>query len=426
MPSKPYTKDHSTWFPGWFRIIDDAGSGYAGQTFGSPIVLTRRLDGVTNPDWQKQVEAMQNATTPMTATWQRVSGGSCHFNTIVKAPGWAPKHFEVVGFWPIAYGNGFEAWDSNWNSQADAKASNKFLGKVRNSRVMVSGPTFLGEIRETLRMIRRPAGLMLDTLNDYASRVKAIKRRRKRRPLEWVREAGDLWLEGTFGWIPLMRDISDARDAYNSLIDKERVVYISAGGVDQKNLSDQVRYDGLPAVGSWYAIKTATTNRLNRHVVRYRGAMLAQAATTARDRYARFGFTPSEFIPTAWELLPWSFLVDYFASIGDVLTGVVTDTSNVRWVNKSDVRISEKVVTSDVLHPRSDWPTFTYDDSSSPGVAKFESKTVTRSAGIGVPMPQMVYKLSQSDMHLANIAALLATVGLQIHPQNVRPRTYRL
>lgn len=422
-----YTIDKSLRFwTGNVIVRNDYSPGYNGYKSNYYLTLTRSITGNKNPNWRQQVEKMENATTDFSGTWQSVKAVAHSLNTVMytKDRTWGPYTFQCTGYLHV-YMFGYFAWQT-WSSSADAKASNSFLGKVRESRVRVSGPTFLGEIRETISMIRRPASVMLDFLNDYVSRVKAIKRQRKRRPTEWINKAGDLWLEGTFGWVPLMRDIQDAKDAYNSLIDKDRVVYISAGGVDQKKFPDELTYTTYPGTGSWLQIMLASENAFNRHIVRYRGAMLAQAATTARDRFARFGFTPSEFAPTAWELLPWSFLIDYFASIGDVITGLVTDTSQVRWVNKSEVKIASRDTRAYIRHPRSDWPQFVYDDFSSPGTATIVSRTVKRSVGVNIPTPSLHFKLQQSDMHLANIAGLLATVGLSIHPQHPRPKTYRL
>lgn len=421
-----YNVDNSTYFPAHCIIVqDDWAPEYSGYRFGSTVPLSRYFTGNKNPNWRQQVANMQNATTAFDGVWQRIDGVTRDdLNTTIYGLYGGPKTFKVKGFLSVNYA-GFFPW-MTWTSYADAKASNKFLSKVRAAQVKVSGPTFLGELGESLRMIKKPAGALQDRIKKYLKDVKKAKSKRHSRPLDWVKDAGDLWLENAFGWQPLLNDIQGGIDAYNSLVDKDRVVYISAGGRDEKVFADEAIYNTLPATGSWYQIKTTCYQQSNVHVVRYRGALLAQAATTARDRFARFGFTPSEFVPTAWELLPWSFLIDYFASVGDVLTGLVTDTSQVRWVNRSDIKTTRRSTTSTFWYDSNYWWMLTVRDLSSPGSAHFESKTVNRSAGVGIPTPQIRFSLSQSVGHLENMAALMAAVGLSIHPQRLSGRNFRL
>lgn len=51
-------------------------------------------------------------------------------------------------------------------------------------------------------------------------------------------------------------------------------------------------------------------------------------------------------MPTVWELIPYSFLIDYFTNVGDVLQALSTDTSGVHglwkteiWESKRDINI---------------------------------------------------------------------------------------
>jgi hypothetical protein len=206
----------------------------------------------------------------------------------------------------------------------------------------------------------------------------------------------------------------------------DRVVRISSGGKDEMKTGLSTHYDYIvPQAGSYNAV--LFTDRVRRHhVVRYRGAVYARAATTARDRFARFGFTPSEFVPTAWEVLPWSFLADYFANIGDMLSASVTDTSNVAWVSKSDIRTTELTMTSTFGSATTFPPTLKKSiNIVRPGNMVLTHKSVTRSANVGVPTPSLYFTYPGSNGRLANIAALLASVNTRVHPQSPSPRNYR-
>jgi hypothetical protein len=47
------------------------------------------------------------------------------------------------------------------------------------------------------------------------------------------------------------------------------------------------------------------------------------------------GFNLKEFVPTAWELIPYSFLVDYFSNIGEILEASVVNLSNLAYYGRT-------------------------------------------------------------------------------------------
>jgi len=46
-----------------------------------------------------------------------------------------------------------------------------------------------------------------------------------------------------------------------------------------------------------------------------------------------FGITPGDVIPAVWEAIPWSFLIDYFVNVNEVLDGMQWASGDVAWVN---------------------------------------------------------------------------------------------
>jgi len=48
-------------------------------------------------------------------------------------------------------------------------------------------------------------------------------------------------------------------------------------------------------------------------------------------------------VPTLWEILPWSFVVDYFTNAGDVINAYSTLSSSIAW--RSQVARSVRTVT---------------------------------------------------------------------------------
>jgi len=70
------------------------------------------------------------------------------------------------------------------------------------------------------------------------------------------------------------------------------------------------------------------------------------------------GFTPEEFIPSLYELVPWSFLADYFTNLGGVVRGNYTRCDTVIWAIESTQTQSYRTVSQSVDRERLElrWP----------------------------------------------------------------------
>jgi hypothetical protein len=305
------------------------------------------------------------------------------------------------------------------------KARAKFYKALRRVAVSFSGPTFLGELRETLHMLRRPAQALWTSSEGYLS---ALKKEKRANPKHWTKTLSGLWLEHSFGWLPLISDAKSAAEAYRRLYQqpKSKVVTSSfKGGWDLSSGLDPAYDHGpRPLCGTGLLVRTEA-QRTDEANVRYKAKVKAKAEMTPWDNMALFGFTPSEFIPSAWELLPWSFLADYFTNIGDVITASVTSTADIVYVVRTERTFARYFGWTGVL--QSDMtsyytpPYWTVSVSGSRCNWEFNRKTIKRSKGSGVPLPVFSASFNLSDGQLGNIAALLGQSRL-LHPQNPRFR----
>jgi hypothetical protein len=411
------------------RLVDDI-TVFEPPEITSRMAVLRTRTGVSNPGWKRQVDAGENATTPLSARYETFESWpqKDYVVLVAREPPESPTPNARYLMYPNRSLSGYDMTgqltDSD-SSEADNRARAKFFKKLREEQVRFSGPTFLGELAETLHMIRRPATALRDGIRDY---VGALRKRKRADPRNWLRAASGTWLEYSFGWTPLLHDVQDAYSAYESLVTKTRTAKISAGGVQERELHQGPYADTLSGVPYCsYFLKYQVV--LYKNTVRYKGALRARAeGATISDKLAVFGFTPSEFVPTAWELLPWSFLVDYFTNIGDILTSVVTDTSRLAWVNKTEIRESTFVQNRvlDVARIKSSMApnTYVYSDSQT-GEAIFKRRDITRSVGTGIAIPNLAFDLPGSNKQLLNMAALLGQVNV-LHPQRFRdPRLRR-
>jgi len=305
-------------------------------------------------------------------------------------------------------------------SSTDSQAAVKFYKAIRQEAVQVSGPTFVGELGEALHMIRRPAGALYGHARDY---TRAVQKAKRASPTGWRQKLGGLWLEYSFGWVPLISDLEDGAKAWLRLGKVPRIRKLSRGFetyYDRSNELDPVYDHGTrPYCGAPQLLVHSEAILKETVSVRYKGALKAQAEMTQWDNWALFGFTPSEFIPTAWELLPWSFLVDYFTNIGDILSCVVTDTKNLVYVNKTirtTTEYSGQLSCDPAALAKSYGPDWITSLGGNPGKFELKRKDVIRTSGSGITFPTLRFSGDLSNGQLGNIAALLAQART-VHPQ---------
>jgi hypothetical protein len=102
---------------------------------------------------------------------------------------------------------------------------------------------------------------------------------------------------------------------------------------------------------------------------------------------ARAGLDPGNWLPTIWELIPYSFVVDYFSNVQEVISSYTFNQQSAMWVNRSIRReVISRVVevvpdtlpagaTVDILTPGESTWTYTSVDrkgDEGPGQVQFE------------------------------------------------------
>jgi hypothetical protein len=445
-----YVKDTSIAFPIRYKMeikdffADGTQNGPTGGFNSTKVVkAVRTREGESLPKWKSIIKSGGNATTPLSGVkdelwshqisamskWLNVNNGTFRITTYK-----GDRAAYNLPWGPNGSSFGLMIDSSNADNQARAR----FYKKLREVQVAFSGPTFLGELRETLRMIKRPAQAIRDSCDRYYRSLKQWKGRNRppsdgHRKWDWRRElvktAGGLWLENSFGWQPLLNDIKDAVEAYERLTPPiANVKTISVGGKDAADQRTAYAGSGWGDSGSdvgdflcyLYLARAYCT-------VRYKGKVSLTTEATKWDNLALFGFTPSEFVPTAWELLPWSFLIDYFTNIGDILTSAVTRTAPVNFVNqtvrKNVILLGKQESNLSDISKRPggfpwDWSLVEHKSGSAAWYATRSS--ILRASGSGVSLPTFTFEPGLNLGQMANISALLTQMG-DVHPQD-KPR----
>lgn len=228
------------------------------------------------------------------------------------------------------------ALDASVLNSLDQKALLHLAQKTKETYQKISGGVFLGEIRETLRMIRSPAMALRKATSAYFS---ALKRRadRARSVKDLRRAVNSTYLEFTFGAQPLVSDVKAGARAFAEVLNRRendgfRPIRSKRFGFSKKTMISHDPAWQIPwmfPVSHIYADRKILTSQ--EYIVSYWTMQDFRLARWKRPEgwWTTFGLTPAEFIPTIWELIPWSFVVDYFTNIGDILNFESTDWSKV-------------------------------------------------------------------------------------------------
>lgn len=177
---------------------------------------------------------------------------------------------------------------------------------IANSKQAVFDVTTnLGELPQTAQMI----GNSVNRVFHFADRAARRARRFRKNPLEMLRAFSGYWLEYRYGWRPAISTIQDLISAMDNKV--QQGDFIVGKSSTETTLDDDVTatwsQDGGTGTGN-------ETHQLE-GTRRYRGFAYAQVNSNG----IRWGYDP---ILTTWELIPYSFVVDWFINVGTWLQAV--------------------------------------------------------------------------------------------------------
>lgn len=288
--------------------------------------------------------------------------------------------------------------------EADTSALMDFTQKARSAVTALQGGVVLGEIAETLRMLRSPAKALRAGVNDFFT---AISKRRKGPPRTRRQVLADTWLEHSFGWTPFISDIKDASYALERIkLRLNERKFIKSVAVR--------RYDGSHFFGTTSMVGAhqmyMRSHEFSEAIVVYRGTVILPIGDRSLMTRQNLGFTWSQFVPTLYNLIPYSFLVDYFTNIGDVLNAWALWDVNFGWKNRTTivrrVREMQTLGFTGQFNYNSDWYTIA-DRQVMPTISETETRDVSRARYTGSLIPNFRFEIpGMTSLKWLNIAAL--------------------
>jgi len=215
--------------------------------------------------------------------------------------------------------------------EAKTEATRRFVNKASQRLSPAQLGVTFGELNETLRMITRPGQAITRRIGSYLTQVKRDLRRNKRAPVRKRNEiVANTWLEYTFGWAPLLGDAENLASAAGKL----------ASGMPYLRVSDKAgREVSVNEAGSSLAYPGAgghafDITKFTQTVCQVYGEFKPDFGQPG-DFPTAFGLRPRDIIPTIWELVPWSFAIDYFTGVGDFISSMSFPTTSLNWYMRS-------------------------------------------------------------------------------------------
>jgi hypothetical protein len=388
----------------YFEQVNEQAATSQGSTakiFSSSNVF----DGSKQPGFRKLIRSQQNATTiasgsKTTYTDQYVTG-TC------RADFGAQKVRRTAVGSMLGMSNFSDLFPALTGSPDISQIQNEallgYLKKCRQAQRQFQGGVFVGELEETLHLIKRPAAAIRELLFDYVQGVR--RRARALSAHRTLRHISNSWLEASFGMLPFVSDIQDAVSALQRLYLNLPIKYVREVVSRKFSGSSQTIPGNMFSQNIPVLLNTGMEREYGVKIVG--GVLLKQPGNLAYGSVSAdaFGLGIRDFIPTIYELIPYSFLVDYFTNIGGLLEAASFNQATLAWHSYTTFTKDVQWVSLVPANPGTLFGAPVIDYYVTPGLVKLEVKTFNRSAPpLGLPL--FAFKVPGDWSKFLNIGAL--------------------
>lgn len=297
-------------------------------TYPDSTGMSRIMVDVVVPDFFKRIKAGEIIINPMNSTiverhltlaniQYRKSGDGC-----VTWPYYSTQNrfeFDTLNSGHVPMDIDFEQLKTLAGTKAAAGVTEPTL----------AGLVEIAESRETVQMLKKPIDIFRSKALGARARVrkdkKLFRKWKGRRVEEFLNNA---WLSYRYGITPLIFTVQDLLEALGKT--HMSIRQTSRGRATDERVETMVYSTGVTPTAGQYRLDTITTNR----------SAMARAGVIYEQFYDnRFGLSWNDVPRAFWELLPYSFVADWFLNLGDVF-GAITPKAGVRvlgqWTSTED------------------------------------------------------------------------------------------
>lgn len=378
--------------------------------------------GVQNPHYKDEIRNGQDATTSLVGeTWTHEITpysvqDSLSWENVGLPQDKHSRYSTSAGIYRYSTNPALIAVPPSVQAEVTNRCIMEFLSACEAAKSSFEAGQDIGEYKETIHSIHKPLSSLRSHINDYFD-VLAKKRRLVRVVASLPKVLADTYLEWRFGINPLVGDVAAAiADA-----GRFRFPVIPVKGHGHRiYASGTARYH--PFIGATVGTYACNVQSRASYSVRYKGAIRSRSNASGRIGIAQsLQLLPENWLPTAWDLLPYSWIADYFVNIGEIIRGLSFVSSDLVWACKttltstvteySDLALETPLAVPIPYHKTGG------SYSGSGGRAKFSYRGVTRGAlspsGL---LPTLTFQVPVSKYPFMNMGALMVSRAKSLVP----------
>lgn len=376
--------------------------------------------GVKNSEWRILVEKHENAGSDRTAHKHKIKIGGGTLSSRWRAQsGPLAGQFQYASMYgDIAAYYAFGGTVLNLPALLPISESvrngalNSFYKDLSNVLSPVNGGQIVAEGRKTARgllslgkgLIGKVTGFLKEqiTYGDYVY-VSGGKRRRKQIRDSNLKKYANKYLEFTFGIQPLIQDIEEIVEQLKK-VEIQQYQKVRAGNRLEDVLRSYIPLFPGPTTDANMYFDVFTQDNFRQKASFY-GMVKHEQHSGITPKL--FGLGWKDFFPTVWELIPYSWMVDYFSNLAEWISSKTGLLSQLAWVNYSSV--DEYVRTVRIVAPTGTPQSLVGDEWSvtgSGGIVELSRKRIQRDASPDMDLSLRLELPGLSSRKWLNLAAL--------------------
>lgn len=411
-------------------VVGDFDGGAPGKfNVNQPIspdsVYKDQRSGSDNPRWRDIIRQGGDATTAFSGTafsepigdWvsatiegTQIRKADSHQRSVL----WTFDGSPAVSYPPSGPGNP----SSTIKTDVKNRVIRRFLDAVDAAQSSFEAGQDLGEYKETIASIQHPLGPLRTKILSYFDRLTKVGISRYRISKQSLaRTIADTYLEFHFGWQPLVSDVAQA------IADCGRfrfpVIPVFASGHARFAVQDTVVHSTFPL---WPVGYSRGYRETSTYYLRYKGGVKTKGLMPSGQlSWAQsLQLTPDKWLPTVWDLLPYSWMADYFVNIGEIIRGFSALSTDLSWGCVTERTRTERhyrdyspnTFASDPNGPVGD---LSIRQSSFGGAGVTWCQNVNRSHLDGTSLvPELQFSVPTSKYAFANMGSVLLQRGTKV------------